>query len=101
MTKPQERNEAMKRDASVNSDGIDSLDRRTIIDHQAHWFPSAYLDTLIGRSAYPIVERMAEGGYALVLGDGIRQNGMEGLTVDVEEHIKQATAAGVDALVLG
>jgi aminocarboxymuconate-semialdehyde decarboxylase len=73
----------------------------TIVDHQVHWFPRAFVDSLVGRSEYPIVERVDGGGYRLLLDEGADQPQMEWLVRDVEEHLAQASAHGVDVLVIG
>jgi hypothetical protein len=72
-----------------------------IIDHQAHWYPRSCVEALVGRSAFPKAERTANGGYVLLLDDGVAQPAVDRLTLDVEEHVAQATAAGIDTLVFG
>ncbi|WP_435158896.1 amidohydrolase family protein [Amycolatopsis sacchari] len=72
-----------------------------IVDHQTHWYPRTYLDALAGRSRFPRVERTADGGYTLWLDEGSAQPAMDRLTKDVDEHLVQATEAGIDTLVLG
>lgn len=72
-----------------------------VVDHQVHWYPRAAVEKLRGRSRYPKVERGADGGYVLWLDEGASQPLMDRLTVDVEEHLAQATEAGVDVLVFG
>lgn len=73
----------------------------TIVDHQAHWYPRRCVEALIARSAAPRVERNADGEYVLWLDDGTSQPHMEGLMKDVEEHLADASAGGIDMLVLG
>lgn len=72
-----------------------------IVDYQAHWFPRSCVDALLGRSTFPKVERAADGGYTLWLDDRISQPAMDVLMKDPEEHLAQASAAGIDVLVLG
>lgn len=76
-------------------------DTPVIVDHQAHWYPRSCVEALAGRSDYPKVERTADGGYVFLADDGIPQSAMGALTADVEEHLAQATAAGIDMLVFG
>jgi predicted TIM-barrel fold metal-dependent hydrolase len=73
----------------------------TVIDHQAHWFPRPYLESLVGRSTHPLVERTAGGEYRLLLDDGADQPAMPALARDIEEHLAEASAAGIDVLVIG
>ena len=72
-----------------------------IVDHQAHWYPRSYLEALIGRSSFPTAERAADGGCRLLLDEGIEMPAMDALVKDVDEHLAQATAAGIDTLVIG
>ena len=72
-----------------------------VVDHQIHWYPRAAVEKLRGRSRYPKAERDADGGYVLWLDEGASQPLMNRLTMPVEEHLAQATEAGVDVLVFG
>ena len=72
-----------------------------IVDHQTHWYPQPYVESLIGRSEYPRVERDADGGLVYLVDDGVTQPQMAALTADVEEHLAQADAAGIDMMVTG
>jgi predicted TIM-barrel fold metal-dependent hydrolase len=59
------------------------------------------VESLIGRSDFPRAQQTASGGYELLLDEGCRQTAMDRLTVDLDAHLAQAAAAGVDVLVLG
>jgi aminocarboxymuconate-semialdehyde decarboxylase len=72
-----------------------------VVDYQVHWYPPSAVEQLVGRSAYPKVERGADGEYVLWLDEGASQPLMNRLTVDLDEHLAHAAAAGVDVLVLG
>jgi aminocarboxymuconate-semialdehyde decarboxylase len=72
-----------------------------VVDHQAHWYPHAYVEALIGRSKPPRVERAPHGQEVLLLDDDCRQPFLDRLVSDIEVHLAQATAAGIDVLVLG
>lgn len=72
-----------------------------IVDHQAHWYPRSCVEALVGRSAFPKAERTADGGYVYLVDEGASQPLMDKLTMDVEEHLAQANAAGIDMLVFG
>jgi aminocarboxymuconate-semialdehyde decarboxylase len=72
-----------------------------VVDHQVHWYPPSAVEQLTGRSAYPKAERGADGEYVLWLDEGASQPLMDRLTTDLEGHLADAAAAGVDALVLG
>jgi hypothetical protein len=49
-----------------------------IVDHQAHWYPRSCVESLIGRSVFPRVERGRGGDYVLTVGDGLAQPQMGG-----------------------
>jgi predicted TIM-barrel fold metal-dependent hydrolase len=72
-----------------------------VVDYQIHWYPPSAVEQLMGRSAYPKVERGADGEYVLWLDEGVSQPRMNLLTTDLDEHLAHAAAAGVDVLVLG
>jgi aminocarboxymuconate-semialdehyde decarboxylase len=91
----------MTHELSANWPQPDGLPPAPVVDHQVHWYPPSAVAMLRDRTAYPRAERGPDGGYALWLGEGLSQPLMDRLAVDVEEHVAQATAAGVDVLVLG
>jgi predicted TIM-barrel fold metal-dependent hydrolase len=72
-----------------------------VVDYQVHWYPPSAVEQLMGRSAYPKVERGADGEYVLWLDESVSQPRMNRLVVDLDEHLAHAAAAGVDVLVLG
>jgi aminocarboxymuconate-semialdehyde decarboxylase len=72
-----------------------------IVDHQAHWYPRSYVEALIGRSSFPTASRTMDGGFELLLDEGVLMPAMDGLVKDIDEHLAQATAAGIDTLVIG
>jgi aminocarboxymuconate-semialdehyde decarboxylase len=72
-----------------------------VVDYQVHWYPPSALEQLMGRSAFPKVERGADGEYILWLDEGVRQPLMDRLAADLNGHLAHAAAAGVDVLVLG
>lgn len=72
-----------------------------IVDHQAHWYPRSCVEALIGRSTFPKVERGRNGEYVLWVDEGVGQPAIADLMKDVDEHLAEASAAGIDALVLG
>lgn len=72
-----------------------------VVDYQVHWYPPSAVEQLMGRSAFPKVERGADGEYILWLGEGVRQPLMDRLAADLSGHLAHAAAAGVDVLVLG
>lgn len=41
-----------------------------IVDHQAHWYPRACVEALVGRTDFPIAERTTAGGYVLWVDEG-------------------------------
>jgi hypothetical protein len=41
------------------------------VDRQVHWYPPSAVEQLMGRSAYPMVERDADGNYVLWLDEGV------------------------------
>ena len=41
-----------------------------VVDYQVHWYPPTVVEQLTGRSAYPKVERGADGEYVLWLDEG-------------------------------
>jgi hypothetical protein len=71
------------------------------VDHQVHWYPPSAVEQLMGRSAYPMVERDADGNYVLWLDESVSQPRMNLLATDLDAHLAHAAAAGVDVLVLG
>jgi hypothetical protein len=71
------------------------------VDHQVHWYPPSAVEQLMGRSAYPMVERDADSNYILWLDEGVSQPRMNLLATDLDAHLAHAAAAGVDVLVLG
>jgi len=91
----------MATDASIRPPGTEAGIRSTIVDHQAHWYPRAYVEALMSRSDFPRVERNPDGGYVLLIDEEDIQPRMELLTKDLEEHLEEATAAGIDMLVIG
>jgi aminocarboxymuconate-semialdehyde decarboxylase len=70
-----------------------------IVDHQFHWYPRAYTDTLLGRKQYPRVEESAEGQY-LHLAEGAGHL-LAPLTRELNEHLADASTCGIDAVVIG
>ncbi len=80
--------------------GVD-VPRAAIVDHQAHWYPRSCVEALIGRSTFPRVERGRDGEYGLTVADGLTQPQMQGLVMDIDEHLAQADGAGIEMLVIG
>ncbi len=72
-----------------------------IVDHQVHWYPREFLESLVGRSEYPIVNRLSDGRYQLLIDDEADQVRVEGLVLAVEEHLASAAANDIDAIVVG
>lgn len=91
----------MATDTSVDSSPGDAGVQRAVVDHQAHWYPRAYVEALMARSNFPRVERTPDGAYVLLIDDEDSQPRMNQLTKDLEEHLEEATAAGIDMLVIG
>jgi aminocarboxymuconate-semialdehyde decarboxylase len=91
----------MTTDTSIASSPAGAGARRRVVDHQAHWYPRACVEALAERSSPPMAERTADGSYVMTLADGAVQPAMEGLLKDLDEHLEQATAAGIDTLVIG
>jgi aminocarboxymuconate-semialdehyde decarboxylase len=81
----------------MSSPGNDNV----VVDYQAHWYPRSCVEALAGRSAYPKAERTADGGYVYLVDDGVSQPQMDKLTMDLEEHLARADAAGIGKLVFG
>jgi aminocarboxymuconate-semialdehyde decarboxylase len=91
----------MTTDTSIASSPADARACRQVVDHQAHWYPRSCVEALLGRSSPPMVERANDGSYVMTLADGATQPAMEGLLKDIEEHLAQATTAGIETLVIG
>lgn len=68
-----------------------------VIDHQAHWHPPEYLDSLVGRRGFPRAERR-DGGYVLETAEGESWL-MTPRHIDLEVHLADMDANGVDAMV--
>jgi aminocarboxymuconate-semialdehyde decarboxylase len=75
------------------------LDGAVIVDHQFHWYPSAYADVLAKRSAVPRVE-IRDGGQYLHIAEGAGHL-LAPLTRDLEDHLADASACGIDVVVIG
>jgi aminocarboxymuconate-semialdehyde decarboxylase len=88
-------------DASIPSFPAGEGARRWVVDHQAHWYPRACIKALVGRTSPPMVERAADGSYVMTLAEGAVQPAMDALLKDIDEHLDQASAAGIDTLVIG
>ncbi|HTX07431.1 MAG TPA: amidohydrolase family protein [Solirubrobacteraceae bacterium] len=70
-----------------------------IIDHQAHWYPPAYLEALRNRSDYPRSSRADDGGYMLETDPG-QVWPVPPRFVDLELQIQDMDEHGIDAMVV-
>lgn len=68
-----------------------------VVDYQTHWYPSAYLDSIRGRSAYPHTEIVA-GGYHY---EGIKGDNrvLDRRFTDLEVQIADMDEHGIDVMV--
>jgi aminocarboxymuconate-semialdehyde decarboxylase len=70
-----------------------------IVDHQSHWYPRAYLDSIVGREAFPRATTTEDGGYLLEPREGARQVRIFARFVDEDEQIAAMDAAGIDVAI--
>jgi predicted TIM-barrel fold metal-dependent hydrolase len=70
-----------------------------VVDHQSHWYPPAYFESLLGRSGYPRAEHGDEGGFRLETGSG-RPWDVPASFVDLEQQVRDMDENGVDVMVL-
>src|SRR5436309_769389 len=68
-----------------------------IVNHQAHWYPPAYLDSICGRDRYPRAEKRDGGRYLYELGPepGAWRFEIRSRFWDIDEQIADLDAAGI------
>jgi aminocarboxymuconate-semialdehyde decarboxylase len=73
-----------------------------IIDHQAHWYPPIYLESICGRQGFPRTTRLADGGYRFEMGPdpGDWRFDIASRFSDLDEQLADMDTAGVDIAVL-
>lgn len=73
-----------------------------IIDHQAHWYPPDYMDSILGRSQYPRTEKLDNGSYRYEMGEhpGAWKFNCRPNFCDIEQQIADMDANGIDVAVL-
>ena len=70
-----------------------------IVDHQAHWYPPAYLESLLGRPGYPTSIRDPTGGFVLETGPGLSWP-VPTRFVDLDLQIRDLDEHGMEAMVV-
>ena len=70
-----------------------------VIDYQSHWYSRRYLESIVGRRAYPRAERTAEGGYVVALRPGGYTSPIARNYVELELQLADMEANGIDAAV--
>jgi aminocarboxymuconate-semialdehyde decarboxylase len=68
-----------------------------VVDYQTHWYPSAYLDSIRARSAYPRTE-IVEGGY-LYEGPNDDRRVLDRRFFDLEPQLADMDEHGIDVMV--
>ena len=68
-----------------------------VVDYQTHWYPVAYLDSILGRSAYPHTERVGDSyGYEGRMGD---RRVLDARFFDLELQLADMDEHGIDVMV--
>ena len=75
--------------------------RTAVVDHQAHWYPRSYVESLMRRRDFPKVEPAESGGYIFSVDEDDSQPKMDLLVKDLDEHLAEASSAGIDMLIIG
>ena len=68
-----------------------------VVDYQTHWYPSAYLESIRGRSGYPRAT-VVDGGY-LYEGPGEDHRVLDRRFFDLEVHLSDMDEHGIDVMV--
>jgi predicted TIM-barrel fold metal-dependent hydrolase len=68
-----------------------------VVDYQTHWYPSAYLDSIVGRSAYPHTE-IVESGYLYEGANGDHRV-LDRRFFDLEPQLADMDEHGIDVMV--
>lgn len=71
-----------------------------IVDHQTHFYPKAYFESIVGRSAYPRAQRTPEGGYRYELIPGGWQATVDQKFWEPELQLADMDADGIGVAVL-
>lgn len=73
-----------------------------IVNHQAHWYPPAYLDSICGREGYPRAEKRDGGRYFYEMGPepGAWRFEIRSRFWNIEEQIADLDASGIDVAVI-
>ncbi|HEY7440432.1 MAG TPA: amidohydrolase family protein [Acidimicrobiia bacterium] len=70
-----------------------------VVDYQSHWYPEAYLETILDRDAFPRTRRGEDGGYVWQSNASDIEWPIPRHFVDLEVSMAQAEADGIDVVV--
>lgn len=70
-----------------------------VVDHQSHWYPESYLESILDREAFPRTRRGPEGTYVWQSNPNDIEWPIPRHFVDLEVSMEQAAADGIDVVV--
>jgi aminocarboxymuconate-semialdehyde decarboxylase len=76
---------------------VERASPRMIVNHQAHWYPPAYIESVVGNSGFPRATKLDGGRYLYEMGDepGAWRFEIATRFTDIDEQVAAMDAAGI------
>jgi hypothetical protein len=71
-----------------------------MIDHQMHWYPRAYFESILDRTGFPRARRDGAGGYLFQISPEQIEWPIAAPHFDLDAALAQAAEDGIDAAVI-